>query len=92
MPTPLQRAELDYLGFLFEQSTEGVWTPSRGHILSTEAPGRPSDSRDLDYYGGHLLAESIARQGDAKWIAAVHNEFPRLLAALQAQIALGATR
>jgi hypothetical protein len=89
MSDPIVRQELDYLGFLFSRSTQGVWTPSRGCLLSTAHGSRPIDPRDLEYYGGNLLAESIQCQGDAKWIAEVHNEFPRIVAALQTKLVIG---
>lgn len=88
MSDPLHRTEVDYLGLLFSRSTQGVWTPDQGTVVSTDR-SRHKECDCLKYYGGHLLAESISTRADAVWMAHVHNDFPRIIAALQAKLVLG---
>lgn len=77
------------MGFLFTQSTQGTWTAHRGTVISTETAGHSMEPDHLKYYGGNLIAESVAVQGDAQWTALVHNEFPRIVAALRTKLVLG---
>lgn len=63
--------------------TKGNWNVGRpGTVISDEMDELPKGSGydDTDYYGGYLIAESIARNADAKLMAAA----PDLLEACKA--------
>lgn len=55
--------------------SEGNWSVGKvGSVVSDETPswykGTDSGHDDKEYYGGFLIAESIAREADAKLMAA----------------------
>lgn len=58
--------------------TPGPWRVGRAGAVvadhpTTDRPGGGHD--DADYYGGHLVAESIARIADARLIAAAPDTY-----------------
>ncbi len=59
--------------------TPGTWKVGSGGgtvVSDAPVPERHMDARDLEYYGGELIAESIANPSDARLIA----KAPQLLA------------
>lgn len=61
---------------------QGDWTVGRSGTVVSSAPiegGEGTGHADVEYYGGHLICESIRNAADAQLLAAA----PKLLAAVQ---------
>jgi hypothetical protein len=59
-----------------------------GAIVTDQPVGRPgytkeNESGDIEYYGGHVICESIAKAGDAELLAAAPKMYAELLIQMQ---------
>jgi hypothetical protein len=70
--------------------SKGEWSIGKkaGAIVTDQPVGRPgytkeNESGDIEYYGGHVICESIAKAGDAELLAAAPKMYAELLIQMQ---------